>query len=194
MPPLIGGSALSIAKRGSNRTWGGDFEIATVGPAAEKGVFFSCITHDFGRQAGRTGQGAVMGSKKLKAIAVRGNRSLEVNNLQGLKRHVKEIMLRTRSHPNMEPWQKYGTSFFMKWSNDNGVMPTRNFQTSYYEDIDKVDGDRLIGSCLVTHKACFGCWMNCGKYSKASVPGRPDVYVEGPGRSHRSSKEARTWG
>jgi aldehyde:ferredoxin oxidoreductase len=60
---------------------GEDFEVATIGPAGENGVLFSCITHDFGRQAGRTGQGAVMGSKKLKAIAVRGNRSIRVHDL-----------------------------------------------------------------------------------------------------------------
>jgi aldehyde:ferredoxin oxidoreductase len=159
---------------------GEDFEIATIGPAGENGVLFSCITHDFGRQAGRTGQGTVMGAKKLKAIAIRGNRSLSVNDLPGLKKHVKEIIQRTKKHPNMEPWQKYGTSFFMRWSNDNGVMPVFNFQTTYYEDIDKVDGEQLVEKCLVTHKACFGCWMNCGKYCKAVLQGRLPVYVEGP--------------
>jgi aldehyde:ferredoxin oxidoreductase len=159
---------------------GEDFEIATIGPAGENGILFSCITHDFGRQAGRTGQGAVMGSKKLKAIAVRGNKSLRVYDQAGLIKHVTGIIKRTQKHPNMEPWQKYGTAFFIRWSNDNGVMPTRNFQTTYYEDTDKIDGDQLIEKCLITHKACFGCWMNCGKYTKAVIPGKPEVHLEGP--------------
>ena len=159
---------------------GEDFEIATIGPAAENGVLFSCITHDFGRQAGRSGQGAVMGSKKLKAIAVRGNRSIQVHDIDSLKKQVTDIILRTKKHPNMEPWQKYGTSFFLKWSNDNAVLPCYNFKTTYYEDIDKVDGDQLVEKCLISHKACFGCWMNCGKYSKAVIPGRPEVHLEGP--------------
>ena len=159
---------------------GEDFEIATIGPAGENGVLFSCITHDFGRQAGRTGQGAVMGSKKLKAIAVRGSRSLHVHDQAGLTAYVTGIIKRTQKHPNMEPWQKYGTAFFIRWSNDNGVMPTRNFQTTYYEDADKIDGDQLIEKCLITHKACFGCWMNCGKYTKAVIPGKPEVHLEGP--------------
>lgn len=159
---------------------GEDFEIATIGPSAENGVLFSCITHDFGRQAGRTGQGAVMGSKKLKAIAVRGNRSIQVHDIDSLKKQVSDIILRTQNHPNMEPWQKYGTSFFLRWSNDNAVLPTYNFKTTYYDDIDKVDGDQLIEKCLITHKACFGCWMNCGKYSKAVIPGKPEVHLEGP--------------
>ncbi len=159
---------------------GEDFEIATIGPAAENGVLFSCITHDFGRQAGRTGQGTVMGSKKLKAIVVRGNRSIKVHDIESLTKQVSDIILRTQKHPNMEPWQKYGTSFFLKWSNDNAVLPSYNFKTTYYDDIDKVDGDQLIEKCLITHKACFGCWMNCGKYSKAVIPGKPEVHLEGP--------------
>ncbi len=67
---------------------GEDFEIATIGPAGENGIRFSCITHDFGRQAGRTGQGAVMGSKKLKAIAVRGTGGIKVHDLEKLTEQV----------------------------------------------------------------------------------------------------------
>lgn len=159
---------------------GEDFEIATIGPSAENGILFSCITHDFGRQAGRTGQGTVMGSKKLKAITVRGSRSLGVHDLPALKKQVKDIIFRTQDHPNMAPWQKYGTAFFIRWANDNAVIPTRNFQTTHYEDIDKIDGDQLIEKCLITHKACYGCWMNCGKYTKAVIPGKPEVHLEGP--------------
>lgn len=159
---------------------GEEFEIATIGPAGENGILYSCITHDFGRQAGRTGQGAVMGSKRLKAIAIRGNRSIQVHDMPGLKKQVTGIIKKTQKHPNMEPWQKYGTAFFIRWSNDNAVMPTRNFQTTYYEDTDKIDGDQLIEKCLITHKACFGCWMNCGKYTKAVIPGKPEVHLEGP--------------
>ncbi len=159
---------------------GEDFEIATIGPAGENGILFSCITHDFGRQAGRTGQGAVMGSKKIKAIAVRGHKGLKVHDLPGLTRHVTGIIKRTQKHPNMEPWQKYGTAFFIRWSNDNAVMPTRNFQTTWFEDADKIDGDQLVEKCLITHKACFGCWMNCGKFTKAVIPGKPEVHLEGP--------------
>lgn len=159
---------------------GEDFEIATIGPSAENGVLFSCITHDFGRQAGRTGQGAVMASKKLKAICVRGNKSINVHDLPKLNKQVSDIILRTQNHPNMEPWQKYGTAFFIQWSNNNSVIPTHNFKTTHYEDIDKIDGDQLVDHCLITHKACFGCWMNCGKYTKAEIPGKPTVRLEGP--------------
>jgi len=159
---------------------GEDFEIATIGPAGENLIRFSCITHDYGRQAGRTGQGAVMGSKKLKAIAVRGSNSLKVHDLANLTKYVTDIIKRTKTHPNMAPWQKYGTAFFIDWSNKNAVLPTRNFQTTFYENIDGINGEQLVEKCLITHKACFGCWMNCGKYTKAILPGRQVVYLEGP--------------
>jgi aldehyde:ferredoxin oxidoreductase len=159
---------------------GEDFQIATIGPAGENGIVFSCITHDFGRQAGRCGVGAVMGSKKLKAIAVRGSKSLPVRDLDAMTMLTYDIIQRTKTHPNMEPWQKYGTAFFVAWSNERGCFPTRNFQATQFEDWDKIDGERLVEECLVTDKACFGCWMNCGKYSRARIPGKPDTYVEGP--------------
>jgi aldehyde:ferredoxin oxidoreductase len=159
---------------------GEDFEIATIGPSGENGIRFSCITHDFGRQAGRTGQGAVMGSKKLKAIAIRGTKDLEVFDLKKLTEQVSAIIKRTQVHPNMEPWQKYGTAFFIDWSNKNAVIPTFNFQTTHYEDIAGIDGEQLVQKCLITHKACFGCWMNCGKYTKAVIPGKETVFLEGP--------------
>ncbi len=159
---------------------GEDFEIVTIGPAGENLVTCACISHDYGRQAGRCGIGAVMGSKKIKAIAVRGTKSLPVHDLKKNKEVNLAIIKRTSVHPNMEPWQKYGTAMFVGWSNNNGVYPTRNFQTTYMEGNEKLDGPELVERLLVTHKACFGCWMNCGKYSKVSIPGKPDVFVEGP--------------
>jgi len=159
---------------------GEDFQIATIGPAGENGVAFACITHDFGRQAGRCGVGAVMGSKKIKAIAVRGTRSLPVHDLPGLTKHTYDIIQRTKTHPNMEPWQKYGTALFVSWANEHGCFPSRNFQTTVHEGWEGISGEKLAEEVLVTHKACFGCWMNCGKYSRARIPGKPDAYLEGP--------------
>lgn len=159
---------------------GDDFEIAVIGPAGENLVTTACITHDYGRQAGRCGIGAVMGSKKIKAIAVRGTRSLAVHDPARMKEVNLAIIKRTSGHPNMEPWQKYGTAMFVGWSNNNGVFPVRNFQTTYLENHASLDGPALVDRLLVSHKACFGCWMNCGKYCRVALPGRSTVYLEGP--------------
>jgi aldehyde:ferredoxin oxidoreductase len=159
---------------------GEDFEIACIGPAGENLVTFACIGHDYGRQAGRCGIGAVMGSKRLKAIAVRGTKTLPVHDLPALKASTMAIIKRTAQHPNMAPWQKFGTAMFVGWSNEHGVYPTHNFQTTYFDRYAGIDGQPLVDRLLVSNKACFGCWMNCGKYSKVSLPGKDAVYVEGP--------------
>ncbi len=127
---------------------GEDFQIATIGPAGENGIVFSCITHDFGRQAGRCGVGAVMGSKKLKAIAVRGTKGLKAHDLPAMTKFTYDIIQRTKTHPNMAPWQKYGTAFFVGWSNERGCFPTRNFQQTYFEDWKGIDGEKLVEECL----------------------------------------------
>lgn len=159
---------------------GEDVEIACIGPAGESLVAYACIGHDYGRQAGRCGIGAVMGSKRLKAIAVRGTRSIPIHDLPALKEHSMAIMKRTSTHPNMAPWQKYGTAMFVGWSNEHGVYPTHNFQTTYFDRYAGIDGQPLVDKLLVSNKACFGCWMNCGKYSKVQLPGKEAIFVEGP--------------
>ncbi|KAA0255598.1 MAG: aldehyde ferredoxin oxidoreductase [Acidobacteria bacterium] len=159
---------------------GEDFEVAVIGPAGESMVSFACVGHDYGRQAGRCGVGAVMGSKKLKAIAVRGTRSVPIHDLPALKDLTMGVIKRTSTHPNMAPWQKFGTSMFVGWSNEHGVYPTHNFQTTYFERYAGIDGQPLVDKLLVSNKACFGCWMNCGKYARVTLPEKPQVHVEGP--------------
>ncbi len=159
---------------------GEDFEIAIIGPAGENLVKYACISHDYGRQAGRCGIGAVMGSKRVKAIAVRGTRSLPTYNVKGILDFTSAIIKRTAVHPNMAPWQKYGTAMFVGWANEHGVYPTHNFQTTFFDRYAGIDGQPLVDKLLVSNKACFGCWMNCGKYSKVQLPGKPTVFVEGP--------------
>lgn len=159
---------------------GEDFQIATVGPAAENGVAFACISHFFGRQAGRCGIGAVMGKKGLKAVAVRGSGSVSVARPKELLAFTSQIIERTKTHPYLEPWSRLGTGMFVGWSNEQGSFPTRNFQTGYFEDWEKIDGTMMRDTIVTGDKACMGCWMRCGKKSIVKRPGQPDIDVEGP--------------
>ena len=159
---------------------GEEYEIATIGPAGENKIYYACISHDFGRQAGRCGVGAVMGSKRVKAIAVRGNKDLHVHDIKGLTKATYDIIQRTKPHPNMAPWQKYGTALFVGWSNEQGTFPTKNCQTSFTPGWESISGEELVEKCVVSDKACFGCWMNCGKYSRAVVRGNEEYFLEGP--------------
>jgi len=158
---------------------GEDYQIITIGPAGENKVVFSCISHDFGRQAGRCGIAAVMGSKNIKAVAVRGTKSIPVYNPAGAQKKGEEMYRVCFSKPGFKTWTPYGTASLTDWANEVGVFPTRNFQSSYAEFHKQINGQAIRDRLLVTEKGCFCCPTPCGKYgyAKTSVG---NAYVEGP--------------
>jgi len=158
---------------------GREFEIATIGPAGENKVKFACISHDFGRQAGRTGLGAVMGSKNLKAIAVKGTKSLKIAEPDKLLELGRETFIKCAKHPAYKVWLDQGTAGVTVWSNQQGSFPTRNFQSGSLENYEKISGDVMVKETIVNNKACFGCPMACGKYAKFNKNGK-EYFVEGP--------------
>jgi aldehyde:ferredoxin oxidoreductase len=158
---------------------GDDYQIITIGPAGENLVRYACISHDFGRQAGRTGVGAVMGSKNLKAIAVKGTGSIPVANLKEAYLKGKEAYQKVKAKPGFEGWTPEGTAGITNWTNEVGVFPTRNFQTSYAKHHKNINGQAILERLKITDKGCFGCPTPCGKYghTKTSLG---SAYVEGP--------------
>jgi aldehyde:ferredoxin oxidoreductase len=156
---------------------GESFQIATIGPAGEAGVAYACISHDFGRQAGRGGVGAVMGAKNLKAVAVRGTRSIPVAQLERYRELARAMYAACKAAPGLEAWQKYGTAGVTTWANEIGAFPTRNFRSGFFEDHSGLSGETMRAAIVVTDKACFGCPSPCGKYSYTRKHG---VHVEGP--------------
>ncbi len=173
------GKGALIAERMLKDDLGEDFQIATIGPAGEKLVKFACISHDFGRQAGRTGIGAVLGAKKVKAIAIRGTGGVPLADTAQVVKKGKEMFDACYTNPAAKEWQDYGTSGVTSWVNEIGAFPTRNFSTTYYEAHEQLKGTLMREKIVVTDKACFGCPAPCGKYSHAQGPGY-DVHVEGP--------------
>ena len=158
---------------------GEDFQILTIGPAGENLVNFACISHDFGRQAGRLGIGAVLGSKNIKAIAVRGTKDIPVFDPKGLLKKGKEAYQACRERPGFLDWTPEGTAGITNWCNDIGVLPTKNFQTSNCDYADKINGKSIVSELKITDKACFSCPIPCGKYGHAKTA-LGDAYVEGP--------------
>jgi aldehyde:ferredoxin oxidoreductase len=158
---------------------GDDFQIATIGKAGENKVNFACISHDFGRQSGRTGVGAVMGSKNLKAIAIRGTRSIPLARPQDALAKGKEMYETCFAKPGFKEWTPYGTAGVTDWVNEIGAFPTRNFRSGWFESYQSINGKVLKDTILVTDKGCFGCPTPCGKYSRALHAGN-EVHVEGP--------------
>jgi aldehyde:ferredoxin oxidoreductase len=158
---------------------GEDFQIITIGPAGENRVRYACISHDFGRQAGRTGVGAVMGSKNLKAIAVKGTKAIPVADLKEAYARGKEAYRLVMAKPGFEGWTPEGTAGITNWTNEVGVFPTRNFQTSFAGHYKNINGQAVIERLKITDKGCFACPTPCGKYGHTKTSSG-SAYVEGP--------------
>jgi aldehyde:ferredoxin oxidoreductase len=158
---------------------GKDFQVITIGPAGEKVVRYACISHDFGRQAGRTGVGAVFGSKNLKAVAVKGTGGIPVFDAEGAYRKGKEAYRALFAKPGFEGWTPEGTAGITNWVNEVGVFPTRNFQTSFAEHYKQINGKAIIEKLKITDKGCFCCPIPCGKYGHTTTK-LGSAYVEGP--------------
>ena len=158
---------------------GDEYQIITIGPAGENRVRYACISHDFGRQAGRTGVGAVMGSKNIKAIAVKGTGNIPVADLQAAYSKGKEAYRKVKAKPGFEGWTPEGTAGLTNWANEVGVFPTRNFQTSYAEHYKDINGKAILDRLKITDKGCFGCPTPCGKYGHTETASG-SAYVEGP--------------
>jgi aldehyde:ferredoxin oxidoreductase len=156
-----------------------DFQILTIGPAGENRVRFACISHDFGRQAGRTGVGAVLGSKNIKAVAVRGTGSLPVYDIERAYAAGKDAYQKVFAKTGFKEWTPEGTAGITDWTNAVGVFPTRNFQTSYAEHHKSINGKAILDELKITDKGCFCCPTPCGKYGHAKTD-LGNVYVEGP--------------
>lgn len=158
---------------------GEDFRVATIGPAGENMVRFACINHDFGRQAGRTGVGAVWGHKKVKALAMRGSKAIKVAEPIKAYEKGKEMYQEVFKNPAFIDWTPEGTAGVTNWINEAGAFPTKNFSTSYFADHEQINGAAIRNEILVTDKGCFACPIPCGKYSKGKVKDK-EFHVEGP--------------
>lgn len=157
---------------------GEDFQIAVIGPGGESLVKYACISHDYGRQAGRTGLGAVMGSKLLKAIAVKGDKSIEVHDKSALTEKVKIILKEMQKDPVLRDWQLHGTNIVPKWSSSIiNAFPTKNFSSGYFEHDNNFRKEFVRKTLNCKEKACDNCPMACGKWSHSKKHG---IFVEGP--------------
>jgi len=154
--------------------------VASIGPAGENIVKFACVTCDYGRQAGRTGMGAVMGSKMVKALAVRGSLDIPVTDPKAMQSIFEESMRHILKHHALRIWQRQGTMQYIDWSQENICLPTRNFQFATYERYREINGDVTEKVNKVADKACFMCPICCGNFSIIKEEPHKGVGVDGP--------------
>ena len=134
--------------------------VACIGPAGERLVRFASISNDGGRQAGRTGPGTVMGSKNLKAIAVRGSGSVPVQDPGALKVISKDLTRRSLG-PATEKYRTLGTMANVSVFNRLGTLPTRNFQQSTFDQAEEISGEEFVKSHHVKNAHCANCTIGC---------------------------------
>ena len=154
--------------------------VACIGIAGENQVKLACITNDVFREFGRGGCGAVMGSKKLKAIAVRGSGDLEFADAKGLKELVEMCLPVYKQHPKALDRRNYGTNELVIHINNAGFMGTRNFSEGYAEANREFEGPVFREKAVFSDAACYGCPVACSKYCKADTRKHGLVKLEGP--------------
>ncbi|MEL7566797.1 MAG: aldehyde ferredoxin oxidoreductase family protein [Dehalobacterium sp.] len=142
-------------------------KFSLIGPAGEKLSKMAAIMNDSFRAAGRSGVGAVMGSKNLKAIAVKGSGKVSVYDENKLKELVAAGIKKIRENGvTGQGLPTYGTAVLVNVINENGVLPTNNFQTSYFDKAEEISGETLAEKYLVKKDPCFRCPIACGRYCK----------------------------
>lgn len=156
-------------------------KVACIGPAGENLVKFACIMNEYNRAAGRSGVGAVMGFKNLKAVAVRGTGGVKVADVEGFMNTITDVRGKLKAHPvTGTGLALYGTNILVNILNEHGGLPVRNFsEAAVYPNAEQISGEYHTEKYLVRNKGCFGCSIGCGRVTK--IPkGKFKSMGEGP--------------
>ncbi len=147
-------------------------EIAEIGPAGEKLVRFAAIINMANRAFGRTGMGAVMGSKNLKAIAVRGTQRPTAGDPEKIRFYGKHGSDQMKVDVGMADFGKYGTAATVMSNNSVGGLPTRNWSAGYFEHAEPIDGVTLYDTILKERDTCYACAVRCKRVVESEYKGQ----------------------
>ena len=148
---------------------GPGFSVAAIGPAGENLVRFSCIMNDNTRALGRGGLGAVMGSKLLKSIAVKGSRKIAVADEDKLQFVLYETNKWLKASPiTSQGLPEFGTAVLVNLLNECGVFPAYNFQESQFPEAENISGEMLAEKLTIKKKGCYGCPIKCTRITRTS--------------------------
>jgi aldehyde:ferredoxin oxidoreductase len=137
--------------------------VASIGPAGENLVLYAAIMNDHGRAAGRTGMGAVMGSKNLKAIAVRGTKRVPLANKEAFGQVAKHAVKIVTDDVTSQVYQQMGTASFVDMSMMWGNMPNKYWSQPTFEEATNLSGVSMMETVLSRAVPCYGCAVACGR-------------------------------
>ena len=155
--------------------------VAGIGQAGENLVRYACVVNNLKHAWGRCGTGAVMGSKNLKAIAARGHNKPKMKDREtvlSIARHFATNFMK-ESVDNIT-LHDFGTAGDIMPQNETGQLPTRNFQTGYFDKAENISGERMKDTVLVKGTPCYACPVSCKKVVKADTPYQVDPAYGGP--------------
>jgi len=175
----IWGKSASETTRLIKEKHGEEFRVACIGIGGENKVRYACVMNDVYRTVGRCGLGTVMGSKRLKAIAVRGAKRAQAANKQAFTQVSKRNYDFANESILKMTLEIYGTSVVADMVNIKGGYPTRNWQTGVFPDIEKINGVAIQDKILTATKACYSCPVACGRVTEVKT-GRYAYRGEGP--------------
>ena len=142
--------------------------VALIGPAGENLVRYACVVNELKHINGRTGMGAVMGSKNLKAVAVRGTKKMDIHDPEKLRELSKNLTELIGQHGPSKMYRKLGTPQFVMPLNTQGILPTRNFRTGFFEGAEKISGERMTETILKREEGCYACSVRCKRVVEVS--------------------------
>ncbi len=149
-------------------------EIAQVGPAGEKLARLASIMNMASRASGRTGMGAVMGSKNLKAIAVRGTaRRLDLGDPEAFKALAKSGAGGVKDNPDVLALQQHGTASVLEPQHASGTLPTFNYNAGQFERFEAISGETMTATILTSRETCFSCAVKCKRAVETEWLDRP---------------------
>jgi aldehyde:ferredoxin oxidoreductase len=158
-----------------------DIQVACIGPAGENQVLFACIMVSRYHAAGRGGTGAVMGSKNLKAIAVRGTGGVEVSNPRAYFELTNQVRHAVTLEAGSDSLTDYGTSGSTPALNEIWMLPSRNFQEARLPQAEKLSGQYLVEEgYLRSRVACYACSTGCHRYVITRSGAFGEVNDQGP--------------
>ena len=135
-----------------------NLSVASIGPAAEQGVVFSSIQVE-GRSFGRAGAGAVMASKNLKGIVIKGTKKIPIANENNIKEKIKVLI--KESYESKKDMNCYGTLQTLELINHFGFLPTKNFQEGTFKDASMIDAHKMKKEFFVKNRGCYNCAIKC---------------------------------
>ena len=153
--------------------------VFSIGIGGENLVRYACIVTEE-RIAGRTGMGAVMGSKNLKAIAVRGSGRIGIKNYDRVRMLVKRLYPAIMSYPPSQIRALYGTNGEMPIFYEYGDVPIKNFSLGKWDGIKKISGKAIVEKMLKRHRACFNCPVHCWKEVEVEIEGMGKIVTKSP--------------